>query len=349
MKKAVLSLVVLTSILASCGNQNANTTPTTSQTQLKLPDERQLLYPGNKPVVEVKHANLSHQSSDNPLSKDGWVKYTFSNGESITYRNLHGTAVYGDMAIAPSTKMPDYIKYVEDILAGKNGLSSQSIGLNPQGCSVSFIGCVVRTTAYMWAGKRVPYTFTAGFTSEQINQLQQQIDEWNSSPTAIKWVPATSQDSNPVTINPVNVTEYCGQAMVGFQGRVAFTYTNYINININPGYSCVDAWSGTMQHEMGHVVGLPHEQDRCDRDNFVTIGDTPSNPKCGSDFSNYTLFDYDSIMLYETPHVYGKNPAPAAGTYRGTYSVTLPRKAHLSQGDIETINGIYLSPYNPRP
>ncbi|GGI67747.1 M12 family metallopeptidase [Deinococcus wulumuqiensis] len=337
--------VALALLLASCNQAGVSTPAAAGPSNGTLPDASVMLSPKGMPVTKTSTAGLRQLSSDlaEKLTAEGWVEHTFSNGETLLYRNLRGYAAYGDEVIAPSKNMPEYVQYVEDFISGKTPISTQSIGLNPDGCSVRTLFCAIRTTAYMWAGKRVDYYYAPGFTESQINQLEQQVAEWNASNTAIKWYRSFTPNGNMVSVNPVNVTEYCGQAYVGYQGRVAFTGPNYININV--GYGCENAWTGTMQHEMGHVVGLPHEQDRCDRDNYVTVTANTAK-KCGEDFRYYENFDYDSIMLYESPHVYGITPK---GPYVGTFSEYLPRKSKLSAGDIKTINGIYLSPSNPRP
>jgi len=183
--------VALALLLASC-NQAGVETPAAagpSQANGTLPDESVMLSPKGMPVAKTSTAGLRQLSSDlaEKLTAEGWVEHTFSNGETLLYRNLRGYAAYGDEVIAPSKNMPEYVQYVEDFISGKTPMSTQSIGLNPDGCSVRTLFCAIRTTAYMWAGKRVDYYYAPGFTESQINQLEQQVAEWNASNTAIKW------------------------------------------------------------------------------------------------------------------------------------------------------------------
>lgn len=349
-------MLLLTTLLAACGSQNALTEPTAA----RLPDETALSDPMGMTVAKSSSDGLNALGVANQkvLSQDGWVEHTFSNGEKLLYRNFKGTAVQGDIALAPANNMPDYVKAIEKNL--KQSVKSQSIGLNPAGCSASgFFFCIMPTKDYFWANKTVQYKFSSlngGFDSTQRAKLQQQITNWNNSGTGVTWVAYTGSDlpSYVVSIDKVTIGKeangaYCGQAQVGYQGRRPFAPNNYININVSPDFICVEAESGTLNHEMGHVVGLPHEQTRCDRDTFVTIGSQPgqSNKNCGNDFYNYYAFDFNSIMLYSEPYVYGKTNIPSNISYYGTARYLLPRNGYLSYIDAATIYYMYYSPSNP--
>ena len=94
-------------------------------------------------------------------------------------------------------------------------------------------------------------------------------------------------------------------------------------------------------HEIGHALGLAHEQSRSDRDRYVTIvwsnilDGKSRNFNLKSSSTDYGPYDFDSIMHY--PH-YAFAKASGTSTiipklaYRD-YMYTMGQRAKLSQHD----------------
>lgn len=107
----------------------------------------------------------------------------------------------------------------------------------------------------------------------------------------LRFIPRTTQ-ANYVTVQVETGLEG-GLSAVGMVGGQQF-------LSISP-----DAWNrGTMCHEIGHTLGLVHEHQRSDRDNFVTI--LTNNIVPGglgnfvllSDSRNQGDYDFLSVMHY---------------------------------------------------
>ncbi|GIY78916.1 zinc metalloproteinase nas-13 [Caerostris extrusa] len=139
-----------------------------------------------------------------------------------------------------------------------------------------------------WSGKRVPYIIDpaiAGYT----NLILQAMNDYHTK-TCVQFVPRTFE-TNYIRIFPGQGC-YSNVGMIGGQQPVSL------------GQGCM--FKGTIVHELGHAIGFFHEQNRSDRDQYLTI--YWQNIQAGMDTQFFLLkphenllldtFDYNSIMLY---------------------------------------------------
>ena len=302
---------------------------------------RPTLTPENAAKLQIKNVIIQHMFSDG-------TKVKFKNG-------IEGYAMHnGDEAIMKTNLLPAYIDKLEEELAkaqasGKTNTKTgtRSIGLNMAGCSGWFLWwCVNPTSNYFWSQSTIPYGYDDTVNASQKALIEASIVRWNATPGLnVKLKPAGtfSTPNRPIWFGIDYGTTACGYAMIGYQGWIVTGVFVSDFIHLNP--NCLT--NRTIHHEMGHKLGLPHEQSRCDRGQFLTYvpsGGIWDDAYCGNDYRTYTSFDFSSIMLYDTR--FWKPIVNSSGTYSGNSSYvgnpyTTDYNYSLSPNDISTINQMY--------
>ena len=141
-----------------------------------------------------------------------------------------------------------------------------------------------------------------------------------------------------------------------FAGQGCYSYWGYVARGEQPlslGRGC--EWTGTMMHELLHAVGFAHEQNRSDRDEFLTINWDNIKPDFKSQFAKLntwenrliTPFDYSSIMIYgelSFSKDRSRNLRTMVPKQAGVRLVPPDQKTTISSDDVKRINVLYDCP-----
>jgi Astacin (Peptidase family M12A)/Clostridial hydrophobic W len=347
-KQGYLLYVVtgLFGFFVSCGQQS---------TQVSTVEEGSWVVQTTSRGVEIDKA------TEEKLIRSKKVIHTFSNGTSIAYENRDwGDAVSpGDIVIARSSEMPKFVisreKNIQNPSGETNNNSTRSVGSNTN-------------SSLRWAGG-IPYVIDSSIpgTTTDLNsyqgKLQSSINSWNSKSVGIKFRQKSGNEPYVRFVlesSPSKCYSSVGSTNSSINGSSGFPTSPekiYLGQTLALGTTCINDGDSDIHHEMGHAMGMWHEQQRCDRDGYVRVvqvgflgDDVNYGKRCNTIFSNvkdYGKYDYSSIMHYG---YFTNNPgtayetrmekiSPVNSQYEGDPSSVGP--SQLSASDIKNMNDMY--------
>ena len=193
------------------------------------------------------------------------------------------------------------------------------------GSFIAFKGIGISGAQFRWPNKTVPYVLGDGFAGPQ--RVTKAIEHWHEK-TELRFVLRTNE--------PDYIEFFNGGGCYSAVGRQGGKQ----QISLGP-----DCTVGNAIHEIGHAIGLWHEQSREDRKTYITLHMENCIPGYEHNFDQHITdgddlgdYDYGSIMHYPAT-AFSKNGHPTIVPKQG--GATIGQRIGLSAGDIAAVKQMY--------
>jgi hypothetical protein len=222
------------------------------------------------------------------------------------------------------------VKYAQ---LGELPIFEGDIVLNPEIMKLVSQGVIISGDQFRWKDGKIPFRIHPTFDHPE--RVIEAVGHWEAN-TKIRFIELTT-----------------GEDLMKHEDRILF-----IKDNLNRCYSYVGRQGGEQViglgqgcdkgsaiHEIGHAIGLWHEQSREDRDKYITIYYQNIIPGMEHNFDQHIAdgedigpYDYDSIMHYPT---WAFQKEAGLSTIITKNGAPIGQRDRLSAGDLAAVEAMY--------
>jgi hypothetical protein len=255
--------------------------------------------------------------------RSGWVLGRDGQPMAIRYEVHDGRAIWqGDIDLGPASGISVTVAGAKPYLRMGGDVSARVGG--------GVRGVIPNDLGFRWPGGVVPFEADPDLPAK--DRITKAIEMIESTTGGVRIVPRNGEADY---VKFVPDSDGCSSE-IGRRGGEQIIKLTF------------DCKEGSTAHELLHAIGITHEQNRCDRDNFVEIqfdhieDDKKHNFEIACDgWTDVGTYDFGSIMHYGLD-AFSKDGQPTIKLRPGiSYSGVIGQTSALGASDRITVNHMY--------